>query len=59
MKEKKTENIMVNLEPSLMDIVQKVLTKNNISASSYCRSLILRDLTESGLLPMDVLLKVS
>lgn len=59
MKEKKSENIMVNLEPSLMEIVQRVLMKNNVSASSYCRSLILRDLSESGLLPVEVLLRVS
>ena len=59
MAEKRTSNIMVNIEPTLMEIVERLLAKDNTSASSYCRSLILRDLQERGLLPIETLLKVT
>lgn len=49
---------MVNIETTFMALVRQVLTDNKISASSYARKLILRDLMGRGILTSEVMLQV-
>ena len=50
MSEAKTKQLMVNIEPTIYDLVQKVLTVEGTSASAYLRTLMLADLTHRDLL---------
>lgn len=50
--------IMVNIETTFMALVRQVLAENKISASSYARKLILRDLMARNILTPDIMLQV-
>jgi len=56
MPEVKSKQFMVNIEPTLYVILQHVLNDVNMSASSYFRSLLIKDLFERKLLTEDVVL---
>lgn len=58
MPESRDCQIMVNIETTFMALVKQVLTDNKISASSYARKLILRDLMGRGILTSEVMLQV-
>lgn len=58
MPESRDCQIMVNIETTFMALVRQVLTDNKISASSYARKLILRDLMGRGILTSEVMLQV-
>jgi hypothetical protein len=50
MAESKTKQFMVNIEPTLNELLQRVLNEEDESASAYLRSLLMRDLVARGLL---------
>lgn len=56
MAELRSKSILVNLEPTLHSIASHVAGDQSLSA--YCRSLIIQDLSEKGLLPESVLIEV-
>jgi hypothetical protein len=58
MPEVKDRQVMTNLEPTFYEIMQKVLIKEDMSASSYLRSLVIKDLQRRGLVTEDVLASV-
>lgn len=54
----RNSQIMVNIEPTLYDIVVEVATKERTSASSYARALIIEDLLRRGLLTESILAQI-
>lgn len=50
MAEIRDKRIMVSIEQVLFDKVDMLLSKENLSASAYTRSLIVKDLVDRGLL---------
>lgn len=51
--------ILVRLEPSFKHIVDRLTREAGMSASSYARGAILRDLYARGLLSAELLLRVT
>ena len=51
--------IMVNIEPTFMALVRRVQDLLSMSASSYVRRLIIRDLQDRGLLTVDSLVSAT
>jgi hypothetical protein len=49
MAENRDRAIMVNIEPTFHEIVKALADKENTSVSNYCRSLIIQDLVNKGL----------
>lgn len=47
--------IMVNIEPTIYAILKDLVDHESTSASSYCRRLILDDLSKKGLVPDSLL----
>lgn len=50
MAEIKSSQIMVNMEPTLYDLVEHLAIQLNMSNSGYLRSLVIKDMIERGLL---------
>lgn len=50
MPERKSANIMVNIEETLYSIVTDLLAKEGVSGSAFCRRLIIENLKNRGLL---------
>lgn len=59
MVQRKTEAIMVLLEPDLRTILQRAIDKHGMSASSYFRRLAIEDLKREGLLTDEILVKIT
>jgi hypothetical protein len=51
--------IMVNLEPTFNDALNRLINQTRESASSYTRRLIIKDLRERGLLTDDMIMDVT
>lgn len=47
----KSEQLVINLEPVIMELVDSLADKDGCSRSAYGRRLIIRDLHARGLLP--------
>jgi hypothetical protein len=58
MPEVKDRAIIVNIEETFYDIVQRIVTKERISMSAYARNLIIKDLLERGMLTESILADV-
>jgi hypothetical protein len=56
--ETKSSFIAVNIEPTFYELVMNLVTKEHVSASAYCRRLIIKDLRERGLLTEEQMMKV-
>lgn len=50
MSEVRDKPIMVHLEPTFFDALQRAVIKDDTTASSYIRSLIIEDLLNKGLI---------
>lgn len=55
LKQGRSSAIMVNIEPTVYAILKDLLDHEGISASGYCRRLILDDLRKKGLIPDSLL----
>jgi len=53
--EAKIRQLMVNVEPTLYDMILQVIGQEDISASAYLRSLVVKDLMERQLLTQEKL----
>lgn len=58
MPETKSRNVMVNLEPTVAETMLLFLAREGISASSYCRRLIIKDLSDRGLLTDEIIVRM-
>jgi hypothetical protein len=58
MAEAKSRQFMVNLEPTLYDLLQDVLNDENVSASGFMRTLLIRELFERKLLTEEHMLVI-
>jgi hypothetical protein len=59
MAERKTECIMVNLEPTIQEAVVLFVGQEGLSASAYCRRLIIKDLKDRGVLTTEHLAQMA
>ena len=59
MAERRSESMMVTVEPTLRKIMDLALEKDNIAISSYFRKLLIADLRQRGLLNDTMLLKIT
>lgn len=50
MAELKTESVMVNLEPTIYQPFSMLIATEGLSASAFCRRLIIKELKERGLI---------
>lgn len=55
MASRRRASIMVNLEPTIYEILQRLLVQEESSASGYVRKLIIADLRSRDLLPDKIL----
>jgi hypothetical protein len=58
MGEGKSRQFMINIEPTLYELLQGVLNAENVSASSFMRSLLVAELNRRGLLTEEVMLTI-
>lgn len=58
MGEPRKKQIVVNIENTLHDVAQSAAGKDNVSASSYVRNLIIKDLIERGMIDDNLLTKM-
>lgn len=55
MVENRTAQIMVNIEPTLLDLLDKMAKKYKMSHSTYARQLIINDLIAQGLVTPSIM----
>jgi len=55
MGERRSEQIMITIEPTFRKVLDEVLTENNWAASSYFRQLMLADFRCRGLLTEEII----
>jgi len=59
MRQRKSETVIVCLEPDLRSILQLLLDRQDSSASGYFRRLAIEDLKRKGLLTDEILTKIT
>lgn len=55
MGERRSEQIMITIEPTFRKVLDTLLTENHQTASSYFRQLMLTDFRQRGLLTDDII----
>lgn len=58
MPEIRDRQIMVSIEPTFYEAMQDLIRKDNITASGYVRTLIIRDLLSKGIITKNTLAMV-
>lgn len=59
MSEQKVARIMLNIEPTLASLIQRICTQTDKSQSDYLRGIVIQDLHRRGLLTADMLVRMT
>lgn len=59
MPQRKTEAVLVSLEPGLKEILERSISKSQMSASAYFRRLAIQNLKDEGLLTDEILFRIT
>ena len=54
----KTEKVVTNLEPEILNILEREMAAEQLSASAYMRRLLIEHLKERGLLTEQTLMRI-
>jgi len=55
MGERRSEQIMITIEPTFRKVLDEILSENNWAASSYFRQLMLTDFRKRGILTDEII----